>query len=424
MGSAALRCQSAALLYRIRQTVLDLARQTRHRIRDRGDSAWRLRKNARRARRRRAAGIIVAKFTRQPVWQRIAIIAAGPSANFLLAIALYWIVFVTGISGVAPVIGAIQPGSLAERAGLAAGQEIVAIDGEQTPTWQTLHERLIRRIGESGALRIAVKHPGSEVIYDSAVDLNNWLAGDEAPDMVGGLGITLWQPKGEPVVETVADASPAAKAGLQPQDRIESADGIAVQSWEGWVEYVRARPSQTIKLVVLREGARHEVNLVPDRKVDEHGSAYGQVGVGGTVKWPDAMLRDFSYSPAAALVAATQRTWSMAVISLESIKKLAMGKISPKNLSGPITIAKVATASAKSGLEPYLGFLAFFSVSLGVLNLLPIPVLDGGHILFALPELLTGKPLSEKIQAVGFQIGMFIIVGIMVLALYNDLLRV
>jgi len=370
------------------------------------------------------AELLSQSFTRKPVWQRIAIIAAGPIANFLLAIALYWIVFVSGVGGVAPVIGSIKDHSLAQMAGLSAGQEIVAIDGADTPTWQALHERLVRRIGESGALRFSVKYPDSDVIYDSTVDLDNWLAGDEAPDMVAGLGITLWQPKGEPVIEKILADGPAAKAGLQAQDRIESADGIAMPDWETWVEYVRARPEQGIELVILRDGVRRDVALTPDRKVDEQGKAFGQVGIGGAVKWPDSMLRDFHYSPGAALVAAAERTWSMSVVSLESIKKLALGMISPKNLSGPITIAKVATASAKSGWEPYLGFLAFFSVSLGVLNLLPIPVLDGGHILFALPELFTGKPLSEKVQAVGFQIGMFIVVGIMVLALYNDLMRV
>ncbi len=363
-------------------------------------------------------------FTRKPVWKRIAIIAAGPIANFLLAIALYWLIFMIGISGVAPVIGAIKAGSLAEIAGLAPGQEIVAIDSAATPTWNALHERLLRRIGESGALHFSAKYPDSDVVYESSVELQNWLGGDEAPDMIGGLGITLWQPKGEPVIETVLPESPAAKAGLLANDRIASADGIAVADWDSWVTYVRARPAQTIKLIVLRDGAQHAVNLVPDRKVDEQGVAYGQVGVGGTVHWPESLLRDFRYTPGAALLAALDRTWSMSVVSLQSIKKLALGMISSKNLSGPITIAKVATASAQSGWQPYLGFLAFFSISLGVLNLLPIPVLDGGHILFALPELITGKPLSEKVQAVGIQIGMFIIVGIMMLALYNDLMRV
>ncbi|MDB6063144.1 MAG: metalloprotease RseP [Verrucomicrobiaceae bacterium] len=362
-------------------------------------------------------------FMRKPVSQRIAIAAAGPVANFLLAIFLYWVMFIVGVGGIAPVIGAVKPGSLAEQAGLVAGQEIVSIDGEETPTIQALHERLLQRIGETGTLRIAAKRPDSEVLHDSTVTLNSWLSGSEEPDLVGGLGIELWRPRGEPIVDQVVPDSPASRAGLQPHDRIESADGVAMPDWQAWLDYVRARPQQTINLAILRDGVRHEIALTPDRKVDEAGKAYGQVGLGGTVKWPDNMLRDFSYSPLAAVIPALNRTWMMSVVSLDSIKKMILGMISPKNLSGPITIAKVATASAKSGWEPYLAFLAFFSVSLGVLNLLPIPVLDGGHILFSLPELFTGKPLPDRIQTIGYQVGLFVVVGVMMLALYNDLLR-
>lgn len=362
-------------------------------------------------------------FMRKPVWQRIAIVAAGPIANFLLAIFLYWLICIIGISGVAPVIGGVKPGSLGERAGLVAGEEIVAVDGEKTPTWQALQEQLLQRIGETGTLRIAVKHPDSAVIYDQTVALDKWLIGDEEPDMVAGLGIELWRPRGEPLIEQVVPETPAARAGLQVGDRIVSADGIAMPDWQTWLDYVRAHPQQAIQLVLLRDGVQHDISITPERKVDDSGKAYGQVGLGGSVKWPDAMLRDFKYSPLAAVVPALKRTWTMSALTLDSLKKMAMGTISPKNLSGPITIAKVATASARSGWEPYLAFLAFFSVSLGVLNLLPIPVLDGGHILFSLPELFTGKPLPEKIQSIGYQIGLFVIVGVMMLALYNDLLR-
>jgi regulator of sigma E protease len=362
-------------------------------------------------------------FMRKPVSQRIAIVAAGPIANFLLAIFLYWIIFMIGIPGIAPVIGAVKPGSLAERAGLAAGQEIVAIDGEKTPSWQALQEQLLQRIGETGALRVAAKHPDSNTIYDTTVTLDDWLAGSEEPDLIGGLGIELWHPRGESLIEQVVPDSPAARAGLQVNDRIVSADGVAMPDWQTWLDYVRAHPQQPIKVAVLRDGVAHEIAVTPDRKLDESGKAYGQVGLGGSVKWPDSMRRELSYSPLAAIAPAFKRTWTMSVVSLDSIKKMILGMISPKNLSGPITIAKVATASAKSGWEPYLAFLAFFSVSLGVLNLLPIPVLDGGHILFSLPELFTGKPLPERIQSVGYQIGLFVIVGVMMLALYNDLLR-
>jgi regulator of sigma E protease len=362
-------------------------------------------------------------FMRKPVSSRIAIVAAGPIANFLLAIALFWIVFMVGISGVAPIIDAIKPDSVAARAGLEAGQEIVAVDGDATPTWQALQERLLRRIGETGTVQIAVKNTNSDRVETRAVVLDNWLAGEEAPDMVEGLGITLWYPRGEPVIESVTPSSPAARAGFVAGDRIESADGNVIENWRDWQDYVRARPEQIIHAVVVRADGKHDIDLTPERKIDDAGKAFGLAGLAGKVEWPDHMKRDFRYGPIAAIGKAVERTWAMAAISLDTMKKMLLGMVSAKNLSGPITIAKVATASAESGWEPYLAFLAFLSVSLGVLNLLPIPVLDGGHILFSLPELITGKPLSEKVQSVGYQIGLFVVIGVMVLALYNDLLR-
>lgn len=369
------------------------------------------------------AELLPHSFMRKPVWQRIAIVAAGPLANFILAIVLYWLMFVMGVSGIAPVIGSVKPDSLAAHAGLVAGQEIVAVDGEETPTWQALHERLLQRIGETGSLRIAAKQPDSTAVYDRTIALDNWLAGSEEPDLIAGLGLELWRPRGETLIEQVVENSPAARAGLLAGDRIVSADGVDMPDWQAWLAYVRARPQQPIQISIVRDGVAHAIAVTPERKLDDSGKAYGQVGLGGSVKWPDGMLRDFRYSPLAAIAPAFKRTWTMSVVSLDSIKKMILGMISPKNLSGPITIAKVATASAKSGWEPYLAFLAFFSVSLGVLNLLPIPVLDGGHILFSLPELITGKRLPERIQAYGQQIGLFVIVGVMMLALYNDLLR-
>jgi regulator of sigma E protease len=365
-------------------------------------------------------------FNRKPVAQRIAVYAAGPLANFLLALILYYALIVTiGVGGISPLIGGVTPNSPAERAGLAAGEEIVALDGEPTPTRRALHERLVGHIGDTGTLRISVKAAGTGAVRETTATLDRWLAGETDPDLIGGLGIQLWEPQVPAVAAKIAPDSPAARAGLRAGDRIDSADGVAMPDVASWVHYVRARPQQAMAVVVVRGGERLPLELVPDRKVDDKGNAYGQVGMefDTRVSWPPEMLRHFQYSPVAAVAAAGQRCWDMTVLSLQSIKKLALGEISPKNLSGPITIAKVATASAKAGWEYYVDFLAFFSISLGVLNLLPIPVLDGGHILFALPELLTGKPLSERVQAMGIQIGMFIIVGIMALALYNDLMR-
>jgi regulator of sigma E protease len=365
-----------------------------------------------------------AAFNRKPVLQRIAVVSAGPLANFILAVAVYWGLFMAGESGYAPVIGEVEAGSPADLAGLEAGQEIIAVDGAETPTWQALSFRLLDRIGDTGSIALAAKYPGSDVVYESQAHVERWLSGEEQPDLFGGLGITLYTPDVPPVVGQVVEGGAADLAGIQPGDRVITADGVPMPLWMDWVDYVRARPGTPIEVEYQRGGELRRVSIVPEAAVDDSGETLGRVGLGVELpEMPQELLRTFDRGPVEALGAAVQRTGELAAFTLNSIKKMIIGLISPKNLSGPITIAKVASASAKSGLEAYLSFLALLSVSLGVLNLLPIPVLDGGHLLFYFAELLAGRPVPEKIQALGYQLGLFLVLGIMFLALYNDFSR-
>ena len=363
-------------------------------------------------------------FNRKPVLQRIAIVIAGPLANLLLAVVAYWFLFMAGESGYVPIIGEVEPDSIAAVAGLEAGQEIVAVDGTETPTWQALSFRLLDRIGDSGTIRFAVQYPDSNMVYESEAPITRWLSEQEQPDLYGGLGISLYTPEVLSVVGEIVANSPAAASGLLPGDKVLRADGLPMDQWMDWVDYVRARPEQPIELEYQRGNEILKTVLVPERVTDSEGAEIGRVGVAPSMPdMPPELVRTYARGPLESLGAGVSRTWEISVFTLKSIKKMVMGLISPKNLSGPITIAKVATASAKSGLESYISFLALLSVSLGILNLLPIPVLDGGHLLFYLVELLAGRPVPEKIQAVGYQLGLFLVLSMMTFALYNDFTR-
>ncbi len=363
-------------------------------------------------------------FTQKSVYARIAVVVAGPAANFLLAIILLWLGFLAGERGVAPVIDAVIPGSLAAQAGLTEGQEIVAIDGHETPTWRALSMQLLERIGETGTLDISAKYPDSDLVYNASAEMQNWLQGQEEPDLFAGFGVTLYRPKVELKIAEVVPDSAAAQAGLLPGDEILMSNGQLMETWEQWVEYVQQHPQQVINVQLLRDGESLNLDLTPRRVVAEDGREIGLVGVKPTVgEWPQHMLRDYKYTVAGAATAAVARTWQLSKFTLQSIKKMLLGQISAKNLSGPITIAKVADDSVKSGWQSYLGFLALLSVSLGVLNLLPIPVLDGGHLLFYAIEAVKGSPLSDRVQIAGQQLGMLLLAGVMLLAFYNDFSR-
>ncbi|MBK6961687.1 MAG: sigma E protease regulator RseP [Gammaproteobacteria bacterium] len=362
-------------------------------------------------------------FNRKSVAQRIATVAAGPLANFALAVVAYWIVFALGVQGIAPVVAKVTPDSVAAVAGLAAGEEIVAVDGVATPTVQALSEMLVRRLGDSGTISFRVVTRGATAERELRAQLVHWDLDPVAPDPIGDIGIELYRPPIPAVVASVESGSPAAQAGMRAGDRILAANDTAIADWAQWVEYVRARPAQTIALVIERAGERRELSVTP-KSITAGGETFGQVGVAAAgVEWPADYRREQRYGPVAALVKGVATTWDTAAMILESVRKMIVGDISVRHLSGPITIAKVAGASAQYGLVPLLQFMALLSVSFGVLNLLPIPVLDGGHLVYYALEAARGRPLSERIQEAGYRIGLSLVIGLMLLALYNDVSR-
>jgi regulator of sigma E protease len=366
-------------------------------------------------------------FASKSVWQRMAISAAGPAANFLLAVVIFWIINIAfGTSGVAPVISSVTEGSVAERAGLVPGDEIIAIDGEPTLIWQQVALQLVGRMGESGSVTFSVRGPESAAARDVNVPILSFMADSTDPRPLKALGIT--QVDIPAVIEKLVEGEAGAQAGLLAGDRIVRVAGKRIDGWTQWVEIIRASPELELEVEVERGNQLIELRLTPALSELPDGSRIGIIGayvqqVDYDELVPREMRREVKYNVLSAIVPAITETYEKSVFVLVSIKKMIVGLISVKNINGPITIAQVAGETASYGLNVYLGFLALLSISLGVMNLMPIPILDGGHILYNLIEIVTRRPVPEKVQSFGLQIGLLLISGIMVLAVYNDVAR-
>jgi len=366
-------------------------------------------------------------FASKSVWQRMAISAAGPAANFLLAILIFWVINITfGTSGVAPVISSVTEGSVAERAGLEPGDEIIAIDGEPTLIWQQVALQLVGRMGESGSVTFSVRGPASAAARDVNVPILSFMADSTDPRPLKTLGIT--QIDIPAVIDKLVDGGAGEQAGLLAGDKIVRVAGQRIDGWTQWVEIIRASPELELDVEVERGDQFVELRLTPALSELADGSRIGIIGayvqqVDYDQLVPREMRREVKYNAVSAIVPAITETYEKSVFVLVSIKKMIVGLISVKNINGPITIAQVAGETASYGLNVYLGFLALLSISLGVMNLMPIPILDGGHILYNLIEIVTRRPVPEKVQAFGLQIGLLLISGIMMLAVYNDVAR-
>jgi regulator of sigma E protease len=361
-------------------------------------------------------------FNRQTVWRRFAIVAAGPSANFLLAIALYWALFLTGVQEAKPIIAAPESGSPAAQAGFARGDTIRSIDGEPVTSWQDVRWRLLRRALERQEARIDVAGEGGAVATRT-LDFAPVKAEEEA-DVLARVGLRLFRPEVPAELGQVTSGSVADRAGLRARDRIVAANGDPIATWDALVAKVRASAGKPLALDVRRGGDRLRIDVVPE-PVTQGKETIGRIGAGPYVD-PQAMAAyylDVHYGPIESFTRALAKTWEMSAFSLRMLWKMVVGELSWRNLSGPVTIADYAGQSAQLGLVPYLLFLALISISLGVLNLLPIPLLDGGHLMYYTIEVAKGSPVSERVMDLGQRAGLVVLLFLMAFAFYNDINR-
>ncbi len=357
-------------------------------------------------------------FNERPVTARIAVLAAGPFFNFLFAGLAYWVLFVNGVPTVTPTVGEVEAGSFAAEAGLEHGDRILSIGGTEVVDWQTALVAMYDDMIGDGRIPMRLEDPSGRV-YETVLDVGSRAASLTEPGVLfDGLGFQPWQPPA--VVGSVAPDSGAAAAGIREGDRITAIDGEAIGDFGDLARVVGARPGKTVTVALLRGGEAKTLEVTLDaHEVD--GRQVGLMGVGRTIDAGQYYIRQFG--PLAAIGASLDSTWQSTAFTVRMLARMVTGDVSIKNISGPISIAQYAGDSAAAGLNPLLTFLALVSISLGVLNLLPIPVLDGGQIVYQGVELVKGSPMSERAQLLGQQVGILALLILMTFAFYNDIAR-
>ncbi len=362
-------------------------------------------------------------FNNKTVGQRAAIVAAGPIANFLLAIVAYWLVFMIGVPALKPIIADIRPDSIAEQAKLTPGMELKSVAGIETPDQNAVRLALVSKIGAK-EVTFVVTQPNSLSESENILNLQQWNFDPERQDPIVSLGIMPVGARLDSKVVEVTPDSAAEKAGLQAGDRIVKVDGQPIDTWHPFTYFVRQSPNKTLELLVERNGASLVLNITPTAIALKDGSEVGQVGAKLQVLPPDEQyLIMQQYNPFSALYEASDKTWQLMGLTVKMIGKLVVGDVKLTNLSGPVSIAKGAGMSADSGFVYYLMFIALISVNLGIINLFPLPVLDGGNLLFLVIEKIKGGPVSERVQDVCYRFGVMALMLLMGLALFNDFSR-
>ena len=363
-------------------------------------------------------------FNRQGVGRRFLIVIAGPLFNFLFAIAVYAGLYMHGLPEARPVLAAPAAGTLAQSAGFSAGDTVRSIDGERIATWQDLRWRVLQGALQREALRFEVAGARGD-ISTHLLDLRRFPSEDVESDTLEKIGLRLYRPPLEPVIGRVIAGGAADRAGLLPDDRVTQADEVPVANWEQLVQAIRERPATVLRLTVVRGGAQLAVELAPDAAT-ENGVRIGRIGVAPRIPAAESerIVVRVSYGPLESLAKAALKTWDISIFSLNMLGKMLIGEVSWKHLSGPVTIADYAGQSAQMGWLSFATFLALISISLGVLNLLPIPLLDGGHLMYYSLEIIKGSPVSERAMELGQRVGLALLLFIMAFAFYNDFNRV
>ena len=361
-------------------------------------------------------------FNRQNVWKRIAIVIAGPLANLLLAIILYWALFMLGVTGTRPIIGEVVSGSLAAQASLTSGEVIQKINGELISSWQEARWILLEESLENKSVEIETINQNNELFQHSLsfAGVNN----DTEVDVLKKIGLAEYRPVIAAIIGEILSDSAAEKAGFKIDDKILSIDGVTISDWEQVVNIIKSSPNKKLWFEIERAQKTLRIDVTPE-KVNENSESIGRMGATVKInqKELDKLLVEFSYSPRISLQKAVSKTWDTSIFSLKMLGKMLLGQVSLKSVSGPVTIADYAGKSANMGLKTFLSFLALVSISIGVLNLLPIPVLDGGHLMYYMVEIFKGSPVSENIMLAGQKIGFVILGLLMTLAIFNDVNR-
>ena len=362
-------------------------------------------------------------FNRQHPWKRIAIVAAGPLINLAFAVVLFWILFIPSQEQLNTRVGKVLPNTPAATVQMQVGDKITTVDGTQITTWEKLNFALVDRVGETGSIQIQADRDGQVKTFQ--LPIQDFLK-NQNQSVLDSLGFLPYRPYIAPVVSKLSEDGAAIRQGMKEGDKIIAIDGVKMNDWFDMVQVVQASPEKLLKIDILRQNQLIHLEVMPQGKRDNMGNVSGVLGVQnipGKINIPADYKQMIQYSPTEAFIMAVDKTGQISGMILNSIIKMFRGLIGLDNLSGPITIAKVAGQSAEMGWQTFISFMALMSVSLGILNLLPIPMLDGGHLVYYFIELIRGKPVSEQIQLVGLKIGMVLLGSMMLLALFNDFMR-